>query len=72
MISIAIIAWLGHLNTLIIIEYEKIDELLCSLFTLAESLVLARNKIGQRRNWLGCRAGMGRRGNKCRRGVGAL
>jgi len=50
-ISIAIIAWLGHWNTVIVIEYENIDDVLCSIFPLAESLVLARNMICLSNSW---------------------
>ena len=36
--SIAIIVWLGHWSMPIVTEYEEIDDVLCSLFTLAEYL----------------------------------
>ena len=38
LMSIAIIVWLGHWSMPIVTEYEEIDDVLCSLFTLAKYL----------------------------------
>ena len=51
LMSIAIIVWLGHWSMPIVTEYEEIDDVLCSLFTLAEYLVLSWNMICLSNSW---------------------